>query len=205
MPFSAPRGPIVVGVGASAGGTEAVAELLASLPASFRAPVVISQHMPAGTSNETLQLARRGHARPVVLAEVDLRLRPGMSYLTPAGHDLYFDDADPWIRLRPRPVAANADDHPHPNVDIMLEEMSRVFGVRACAVVLSGMGNDGLRGATAVKTRGGLICVQDRSSSAVWGMPARIVEQGYADLEGPVPDLAHALTRLDALPWCVGA
>lgn len=205
MTYSGSRGPIVVGIGASAGGTEAVARLLACLPPSFRAPVVISQHMPVGTSAATLELTRRGHTRPVQLAELDTRLRPGMAYLAPAGHDLYFDDTDPWVRLSPRPVAANDGARPHPNVDVMLEDMSRVFSRRACAVVLSGMGDDGLRGAASIKTRDGLVYVQDRGSSAVWGMPARLVEHGYADLEGSVEHLAATLGRLDALPWCVGA
>jgi len=77
--------------------------------------------------------------------------------------------------------------------------------VRACAVVLSGMGDDGLRGAAAIKARGGLVYIQDRGSSAVWGMPARIAERGLADLEGSVEQIATHLGDLDRRRWAVGA
>lgn len=183
---------MVLGVGASAGGADAVRALAVALAAG-RAPMLISQHMPPGTSEATLELLSRGVSRRMELAASGTRLRPSVAYVCPAGHDLGIDDRDAWARIAVTAPAANdprVGEVPRPNVDAMLEEMARAFGPRCCAVILSGMGHDGLVGAAAIKATGGRVAVQDRASSSVWGMPARIVDAGLADHVGDVASIA---------------
>jgi two-component system, chemotaxis family, protein-glutamate methylesterase/glutaminase len=187
-----PAGPTsveVVGVAASTGGPPALAGLLGGLPADFRAPVLVVQHLPDGFSHGLTSWLNGHSPLPVRLAADDDRLEPATVYVAPEGSHMEIERDR--IRLRPGPPVSG-----------FLPAANRLFlslasrGHQAAAVVLTGMGKDGLDGARTMQQNGGRILAQDRDSSVVFGMPGAVVAAGIADVEGPVEFLAAHLAAL---------
>ncbi|MGD8440699.1 MAG: chemotaxis response regulator protein-glutamate methylesterase [Holophagae bacterium] len=183
----------VVAIGASTGGPNALAEVLAAVPTGFLAPVVIVQHMP---KNFTTYLADRldGCSALTVREAADgAELVPGSAWIAPG---------DRHIKLRRdgSRVRIVTDDGPHvnscrPSVDVLFRSVAECFNSSALAVVLTGMGQDGLEGCRAIATAGGRIVVQDRSTSVVWGMPGHVVTNGLAEAVLPCADIGPEIVR----------
>ncbi|SFP75196.1 chemotaxis protein CheB [Sphingomonas rubra] len=168
----------VVAIGASTGGIHALGLLLRALPAGFRSPILVTQHLPASFMPYfAAQLAVLA-GRPCEVAAHRLRIRPGRVIVAPGDAHLQcvsIGDHEAAIRLTTAPAASGC----LPSVDPMFASVAEVYGARALAVVLSGMGRDGADGARRVHEAGGTVIVQDQASSVVWGMPAAIVSQGF--------------------------
>lgn len=181
--------PVVIG--SSTGGPAALSAVLERIPADFPRPVVIVQHMPPGF---TASLAKRlDKLSPLVVQEaVDFRQpKPGEAWIAPGGVHLVFDRHG-RMRL--------SHDAPHlgmrPAVDVTLESAVDVWGGDVVAVILTGMGMDGARGARKLKRAGGRVLAQDERTSVVYGMPRAVAEMGLADDIRPLPDIAAALARM---------
>ncbi len=170
----------VVAIGASTGGIHALGHLLRQLPASFRAPILVTQHLPASFMPYfAAQLAVLA-GRPCDVAADRMRVRPGRVVVAPGDAHLRLvaiGEREAAIRLSHEPVANGC----LPSVDPMFASLAEVFGARALAVVLSGMGRDGAEGAACVSAAGGAVIVQDQSSSVIWGMPGAVAAAGHAD------------------------
>jgi len=197
-PFPASRGtpgrepmPAVVLVGASTGGPRALAVVLSALPQDFAVPVVVVQHMPA----EMTEFFAAGLAfncpLPVRLAEDGADVACGIVWVAPGGTHLVFsgEAARARFRLEKGPEQNGC----RPAVDPMLRSAAQVFGRAALAIVLTGMGHDGLEGARAIRAAGGRVFVQDEASSVIWGMPGAIARAGLADAVVPLEQLGGAL------------
>ena len=200
----------VVVIGISTGGPPALEKLLPALPRDFPVPVLIVQHMPrlftgalAERLNTLCQLpveeARDGmvvEPGKILLApgdrhmEVVLGLRSSMQGLLGAGVMARI------IRLR----AGEPLNGSMPSVDLLFRSAARAYGSRTLAVVMTGMGSDGLEGAGAVRQAGGTVLAQDEASSAVWGMPARVADAGLASAVLPLNALSQALIQGVAIP-----
>jgi two-component system chemotaxis response regulator CheB len=180
----------VVAIGASTGGIHALNSVLKSLPPTFHAPIVVTQHLPtAFVSYFARQLGattgRRCEVATGRMALLDdtIVVAPGDAHLVatmPA-------NGRATLRLCRTPVA-NGN---MPSVDPMFQSLADCFGPRLLAIVLSGMGRDGLTGAARVRELGGTMLVQDRASSVVWGMPGAVAAAGLADAVLP-PDAIGA-------------
>lgn len=183
----------VVAIGASTGGIHALGHLLRALPPRFRLPILVTQHLPASFMPYfAAQLAVLA-GRPCEVAADRLRIRPGRLIVAPGDAHLRcvaIGEKEAAIRLSTDPAASGC----MPSVDPMFASVAEVYGARALAVVLSGMGRDGADGARRVHEAGGTVIVQDQASSVVWGMPAAVVAQGFQAATLP-PD---ALGRLIA-------
>jgi len=183
----------VVAIGASTGGIHALSALLAQIPASFRLPILITQHLPASFMPYfAAQLAVIGN-RPCEVATDRLRLRPGRIVVAPGDAHMRcvaLGDGSAAIRLSGDAASSGCT----PSVDPMFASLAAVFGARVLAVVLSGMGRDGAEGARLVHQAGGCVLVQDQASSVIWGMPGAVADGGNADAMLP-PD---AIGRLAA-------
>jgi two-component system chemotaxis response regulator CheB len=165
-------------VGASTGGINALVELLRELPASFDAPILVTQHLPPSFMAAFAgQLAEAGSRRGVV-AEDGMEVEHGCIYLAPGdAHIRVAGGADrPCLQLDRRPAMSRC----MPSVDPMLTSLGEVYGAAGVGVVLSGMGRDGLSGAAALVAAGGTVMVQDRDSSVVWGMPGAVAAADLA-------------------------
>jgi two-component system chemotaxis response regulator CheB len=183
----------VVVIGASAGGPAALSCVLGGLPADFQAPVLIVQHMPPMV---TRSLADRldDICRLRVKEGIDGEfIEPGTAYLAPGHcHMLVARDArGVHIRLSHAPPR----NFCRPSINNLFESAAAVFTTGTLAVVLTGMGDDGLEGARSVRKMRGLVYIQDESSSAVWGMPRAVKKDGIADLERPIVQIARAIIR----------
>ncbi len=183
----------IVAIGASTGGPNALADVLKNIPGGFLAPVVIVQHMP---KNFTAFLAERLDSRcalNVREAEDGSVLTPGSAWIAPG--DLHIK-----IRQSGGQVQIATDDGPlvnscRPSVDVLFRSVATCFNSSTLAVVLTGMGQDGLEGSRAIAAAGGRIVVQDEATSVVWGMPGHVANQGLADTVLPCSDIGPEIVR----------
>lgn len=189
------RGPgplsAAVAIAASTGGPQALMAVLGGLPPGLPAYLFVVQHIHP---KFTATLARRlGECSPfaVVLGEDGQVPRVGTVYLAPAGAHL-------GIERGPRGPALRLSDAPprhgvRPCADVLLGSLARAFGRRAVAVVLTGMGRDGLEGCRAVKARGGVVLAEAAETCTVFGMPRALVEAEVADRVVPLGGMARAI------------
>lgn len=185
--------PEAVVIGVSTGGPNALAALLPALPKELSVPVLIVQHMPP---TFTKMLAERLHKQSplnVVEATAGMPLRPGTVYIAPG-------DCHLTVERQGATVVTGLNKEPHENscrpaVDPLFRSASAVFGDRLLALVLTGMGYDGLRGAEEVRRLGGRVLTQDQASSVVWGMPGAVAEAGLADAVLPLSEMAGEIIR----------
>jgi two-component system chemotaxis response regulator CheB len=189
-----PPGPVkVVAIGASTGGPNALAEVLRKLPEDFPVPIVIVQHMPPMF---TRLLAERLSAEfPVRVEEASsgTRLRPGQAWIAPGDYHLIVvrDGTQVQMMLHRDPPENSC----RPAADVLLRSVARTFGPNSLTVILTGMGQDGLRGCEEVYGAGGQILVQDEASSVVWGMPGHVARAGLADRIVPLSLIGDEILR----------
>lgn len=188
---TAARRPEVVAIGASTGGPSALTTLLATLPAEFDRPLLITQHMPPLF---TRYLAERlDDASPLLVREArhgDV-VEPGVALVAPGDVHLAVERTAHGIAVvleHTPPVQFN-----RPSIDVMLRGVTTVYGGDAVAVILSGMGRDGVEGCRSLHGLGGTVLVQDPASSLVWEMPGAVHAAGAADAVVPIDQLADAI------------
>jgi len=181
----------IVAIGASTGGIHALRLILTGLPASFRLPILITQHLPESFMPYFAAQVAVLANRPCVVAEDHMRVRAGCVIVAPGDAHLRVVStvAGAAVRLSGSRSASGC----MPSVDPMFESISEVYGPRALAVVLSGMGRDGALGASAVARAGGSVVVQDRETSVVWGMPGAVAASGSAHAILPPAEIASLI------------
>jgi two-component system, chemotaxis family, protein-glutamate methylesterase/glutaminase len=175
-------------IGSSTGGPEALRQVLTELPAALPVPIVVVQHMPPVF---TTMLAKRLDATckvTVVEAEHGMPLERGVVYLAPG--DRHLEVSRAAGQLRTRLHDGPKENHCRPAVDVLFRSAATAFGNGALAVVLTGMGQDGRRGAEALVAAGAQVVAQDEASSVVWGMPGAVVAARLADTVLPLTDVA---------------
>jgi len=193
----APRQPpALVVLGASTGGPAAIERVLGAFAARRAVAVLVVQHMPAGF---TAALTRRLAAVcdvPVREARGDDRLRPGLVLVAPGGHDLAIvaDGDGARVDLGVTPGRAL------PRLDPVLESAAAIYGAATCAVVLTGMGRDGVDGARRVRAAGGTVIAEAASTCTVFGMPRAVIEAGLASCVAPLGSIATVLGTLAGAP-----
>lgn len=170
----------IVVIGASTGGMHALSKLLRMIPPDFRTPILITQHLPASFMPYfAAQLAVLA-GRPCDVAQDRMRVMSGRIIVAPGDAHIRcvsLGEGTAAIRLSRDPATSGC----MPSVDPMFASAAHVFGPRALAIVLSGMGRDGTEGARSIRASGGVIVAQDQASSVIWGMPGAVVADGGAD------------------------
>lgn len=186
----------VVAIGVSTGGPDALARLLPSLPANLPVPVVIAQHMPPiFTALLASRLAAKS-AIPVSECVSGEELRPGCAVLAPGDFHMVVSQED-VTRLRVHQAAR--ENFCRPSVDVLFRSVAKVYGGRVLAVILTGMGQDGLKGCETLRAAGARIYVQDEASSVVWGMPGFVARGGLADKILPLDQIGAEIVRATTL------
>ena len=181
----------VLVVGASTGGPRAITVLLRALPASFPVPVAVVVHMPTGYTEAFARRLDGDCALDVVEASEGLLLRPGLVMIARAGIHLKLRDGRDGVCAT---LDVNPMDALHrPSVDALFTSAAAVYGATTMGVVLTGMGADGADGARAIRAAGGRTLVEDASTCVVYGMPRAVAEQGLADAELALPDVAAGI------------
>ena len=186
--------PKVVVIGVSTGGPTALGAILPELPAGFPLPVLIVQHMPPLF---TRLLAERLHAAcrlPVEEARQGEPVRAGKILIAPG--DFHLKVASDGGGVRVCLDQSPPQNSCRPAVDALFTSIGEVYGGAAIALILTGMGQDGLRGAEVLKARGASVLAQDEASSVVWGMPGAVVNAGLADRVLPLDQVMPELLRM---------
>jgi len=168
---------LVIAIGASTGGTEAIASVLSRLPPD--APgIVIAQHIPAEFSRRFAERLHGCSALTVREARDGDQVLIGHAYVAPGSHHLRI------VRQGARYVCALGDDPPvnrhRPSVDVLFQSVAEHAGANAVGLLLTGMGADGAAELLAMRERGAPTIAQDQASSVVWGMPGEAVKRGAA-------------------------
>ena len=189
-PAPATRSAKLVVIATSTGGPRALAALVPELPAPLGVGTVIVQHMPAGFTGSLAARLNTTSALNVIEATGGEKLDPGTALLAPGGRHLRLTH-DGRATLTDEPAVGGL----RPRADLVIEDAARVYGERMLLVVLTGMGNDGLRGAREVHRHGGRILVESEDSCTVFGMPRAIVDSGLADDVLDLSRLAEAIAN----------
>lgn len=165
-------------IGSSTGGPQALAKTLAPLPAGFPVPIVVVQHMPPVFTKHLATRLDQECALAVSEAQGGETLKPGQVLIAPGDFHLELcrDARGVKTLLQQQPPENSC----RPAVDVLFRSAARIYGSACLAVVLTGMGQDGLRGAQGIVEAGGVIAAQDEASSVVWGMPRAVIEAGLA-------------------------
>ena len=178
----------IVCVAASTGGPAALQKVLSELPGDFAAPLLVVQHIARGFVAGLAAWLNGECSLKVKVAEHGEALAPRTVYLAP-------DDCHLGVLGRDRALLSSAAPVGgfRPSASFLFESAARAFGASVAAVFLTGMGQDGVEGARAVREAGGRIVAQDEATSVVFGMPRAAIEAGLADLVLPLPAIASHL------------
>jgi two-component system, chemotaxis family, protein-glutamate methylesterase/glutaminase len=184
----------VLAIGASTGGPNALMELIPALPADFPVPILIVQHMPAMFTKLLAQRLATKCKVSVAEGSSRQRLLPGTAWIAPG--DLHMAIAKEGDDVRIVTHRDPPENSCRPAADVLFRSVAQVYGSHVLAVVMTGMGRDGLRGCEQIHAAGGQVLVQDEASSIVWGMPSFVVKAGIADRILPLKELgAEILSR----------
>jgi two-component system, chemotaxis family, protein-glutamate methylesterase/glutaminase len=194
-PVSLQARPEAVFIGSSTGGPEALHRVVSALAGKIRVPVFITQHMPK-MFTKILAEHMSGHTgAKVVEAGHGMAAEPATFYIAPGDFHMTVEKVAGVTRIR-----LNQDPPENfcrPAVDPMFRAAARVYGNRALAVVLTGMGQDGCKGVAELAPTGALTIIQDEETSVVWGMPGAVARAGLANVIKPIDRVAPAI--LDVL------
>ena len=183
----------VVAIGTSTGGPNALAAVIPRLAENFPVPIVVVQHMPPVFTRLLSERLNKLAAVKVHEGEAGRVLDPGHVWIAPGGHHM-------TVARKGRDVVlAMNDDAPEnycrPAVDALFRSVAQVYGPNVLAVVLTGMGADGLRGSQWIREKGGDVIAQDEATSVVWGMPGAVVNAGQAHEVYPIETMAAEIGR----------
>jgi two-component system chemotaxis response regulator CheB len=178
-------------IGASTGGPQALATLLADLPKDTTVPIVLIQHMADGFMEGLTHWLDEVCPLPVVLGEHGKRLSPGAVTIAPGGVNFVIHDHYRVTTQNPPPTQYHV-----PGIDVTFTSAADAYGSLVTGVLLTGMGRDGATGLKRIRNQGGLTIGQDESTSAVYGMPAAAKSEDAVDLQLPLPEISVALHRL---------
>ena len=186
----APESFPIIGIGASAGGLEALDAFLKNLPLGNHLALVVIQHLAPTLPGMMVELLQRSTPMEVLQAVDRQVVKPGHIYVIPPGKDLsilrgklyLFPPSEPRGRRLP--------------IDFFFQSLAQDLTSRAIGLILSGMGSDGLLGAKAIKGNGGQVLVQEPTSAAYDGMPNSVIRAGIADRVATPAQLAVDLMNL---------
>lgn len=187
--------PDIVAIGCSTGGPQALAKLLKDLkPGSLPQPILITQHMPPTFTAILADHLQRSSGLPCKEAAAGEPIQNGRVYIAPGDRHLQVEATPGGLRVRL--TQDPPENFCRPSVDPMLRSIVRCAGRRVLAVILTGMGSDGLAGCRAVVEAGGNLVAQDQASSVVWGMPGAVATAGLCCAVEPLDRIAATIVAL---------
>ncbi len=169
----------IVAIGTSTGGPNALKQVIPAIPKDFPVPIVIVQHMPPMFTKILAESLSKDSQIPVVEAQEGDILVPGKALIAPGNYhmSLALEGKHYVVQLNQDPP----ENYCRPAVDVLFRSVAQYFGGNTLAVVMTGMGHDGLNGCNLIKEKNGQIIVQDEATSIVWGMPGAVAAAELAD------------------------
>ncbi|MBN4053207.1 chemotaxis response regulator protein-glutamate methylesterase [bacterium AH-315-L15] len=189
--FKPSQVPEVVAIGVSTGGPEALSKLLPGIPKTFPAPILIVQHMPALFTRLLAERLNKDAQIKVIEAVDGMALEPSVAYIAPGGYHLSVQKSGTKAC-----VVLNQDPPENscrPAADYLFRSVAEIYGNRGLGLIMTGMGNDGLKGLRLMKEKGATVIAQDEASCVVWGMPSAVVKEGLAVSVLPLGELSRAI------------
>ncbi|MCY0878906.1 MAG: response regulator [Firmicutes bacterium] len=181
-------------VGASTGGPRALTQLFTALSTGPRAPkLIVVQHMPAGFTTSFAARLQEVSREPVTEAPPDGRRVPWehiRTVVAAGGRHLRLDAEGCWAETGERVHGVI------PSIDVTLTDAAAVFGADLAVVILTGMGEDGARGALVCREKGATVIAESRDSALIWGMPKACVERGAAEVQWPLGQIGRWLREV---------
>lgn len=183
----------VVTIGVSTGGPDALARLLPLLPEQFPIPILVAQHMPAIFTAMLASRLSTKSSLPVRECINGQKVEPGTVVIAPGDYHMVVQGTpgSAVLRIHQSP----RENFCRPSVDVLFRSVANVYGDRTLAVILTGMGQDGLKGCEMLGQLGARIYVQDEATSVVWGMPGFVARAGLADKVLPLEQIAREIVR----------
>ena len=196
-PQPIPTAPLaVLAIGVSTGGPAALDVVLPALPADFPLPVLIVQHMPEVFTRlfaERLNLRCKLQVREGAEGEL---VRPGFISIARGNWHMEVRSGHPGQSASLHLTQAPLENHCRPSVDVLFRSLAPIYGSGTLAVILTGMGSDGLASCRLLRERGCPILAQDQATSAVWGMPGAVANAGIAHRVLPLNQVAPEILRI---------
>ena len=185
--------PGVLCIGCSTGGPNALSSFFGDISTPLPVPCVIVQHMPPLFTKMLADRLGKNSPNKFYEGEQDQLLEPGSVYIAPGGRHME-------VRREGGAVRVHLHDGPpenscRPAVDVLFRSVATAYRGATLAVVMTGMGQDGLHGCEVIREYGGRAIVQDEATSVVWGMPGYVAQAGLADKILPLPQLAGEVLR----------
>lgn len=186
--------PNIICIGSSTGGPEALRKIFSSLRNDNGIPIVVTQHMPPVFTEQLAKMLDRLSSMNIKEAENDEPILTNNCYIAPGDYHMTVDkNKDSYfIRLNQEEKV----NHVRPAVDVLFSSIAKVFGQKSMAIILTGMGEDGLQGAKELKVNSVPIIIQDKESSVVWGMPGAIHKEGIQKLVLPLNKMAGEIDKI---------
>lgn len=193
----APTGetPRIVAIGVSTGGPAALERVLPELPSSFPLPILVVQHMPDLFTRSLADRLDRNCRVRVREAEEGAAVRAGQVVIARGDWHLEVQAGAGGAALQ-RLTRTPPENHCRPSADVLFRSCAAVYGAGVLAVVLTGMGSDGLAGCRVLRQAGAMVLAQDEATSAVWGMPGAVARAGLANRILPLDQIAGEMMRI---------
>ncbi|MCE9501143.1 MAG: chemotaxis response regulator protein-glutamate methylesterase [Leptospira sp.] len=183
-----------IGIGTSTGGPSALHKFLHDIPANFRTPIFIVQHMPAGFTKAFADRLNDNSAIRVKEAENGERVEAGTAYLAPGDYHMKATRSDLNISIE-LDHGSQVNGH-RPSIDVTLDSLRLTYGTSILGVIMTGMGKDGAHGIKAIRDGGGFTIAQDEKTSVVFGMNRQSIEMGAVDSVLPLEKIAMNIVRI---------
>jgi len=186
--------PEIIAIGSSTGGPQALFAVLSALKPGLPQPIVITQHMPATFTTILAEHIERASGIPTHEAAEGMVLQGGHIYVAPGEFHMTIEAQGPQkiVKLLKTPP----ENYCRPSVDPMLRSLIKLYARRVFTVILTGMGQDGLRGCEAVIAAGGSVIGQDEATSVVWGMPGAVATAGVCSAVLPLTEIAPYIRKV---------
>ena len=186
---------VVVGIGSSAGGLEALQIMLSNLPEIENCSYVIAQHLSPTHKSMMVDLLARSTNIPVLEVKNGLKIKPKTIYMTPENTDIYVKNSKLYLKTIEQSFG------PKPSVNYLLSSLAQNYNKRSIGIILSGTGSDGAYGIRAVKAEGGITIAQAPATAKYDGMPLSAINTGKVDLVIPIdklgPEIESIVSSLD--------
>lgn len=184
----------IVLIASSTGGPGALWQVIPMLPEEFPLPVIVTQHMPEGFTSSLAERLAKQSKLPVKETEDKEEIKTGTVYIGKGGMQIRIkeDNGKKILRL----TNEESKCFVAPSADFLFSDAAALYGRSCLAVVLTGMGEDGLEGAREVKAKGGTVIAQDEGSSIVYGMPKAVAQNNLADVICSIDLMAEKIVEM---------
>ncbi len=182
---------IVIGV--STGGPSALADVIPHLPREIRVPILVVQHMPPVFTQVLAKRLASTSLLEVREAQNQDKLEPGVVYIAPGDYHMRVAGSarQAWISLDQTPPECGC----RPAVDPLFQSAASIYGKNLLAIVLTGVGHDGTKGAQHVRRTGGTVWAQDEATSVAWGMPSSVIDAGLVQRVLPLSQMSRGIVE----------